>query len=62
MIKMQFEEHIIKGPFKPFAHDFPKRKIPGKDRGFNYCWMYNHDWLEYSIKNDAVFCFYMLLV
>ena len=49
--------YIIKGPFKPFAHDFPKRKISGKDRGFNYCWMYNQDWLEYSIKKDVVFCF-----
>jgi len=49
--------YIIKGPFKPFAHDFPKRKISDRDRGFNYCWMYNNDWLEYSIKKDAVFCF-----
>ena len=49
--------YIIKGPFKPFAHDFPKRKISDKDRGFNYCWMYNNDWLEYSIKKDIVFCF-----
>jgi hypothetical protein len=49
--------YIIKGPFKPFAHDFSKRKISGKDRGFNYCWMYSHDWLEYSIKKDVVFCF-----
>ena len=35
--------YIIKGPFKLFAHDFLKRKISGKDQGFNYCWMYNHD-------------------
>ncbi|KAI5016339.1 hypothetical protein ZWY2020_006190 [Hordeum vulgare] len=54
--------YIIKAPCKPFAHDFPKRKIFGKDRQFNYCWMYNHDWVEYSIKKDAAFCFYMLLV
>jgi hypothetical protein len=49
--------YITKGPFKPFAHDFPKRKISDRDRGFNYCWMYNHDWVEYSIKKDVVFCF-----
>ncbi|KAI4987832.1 hypothetical protein ZWY2020_028590 [Hordeum vulgare] len=49
--------YIIKAPCKPFAHDFPKRKIFGKDRQFNYCWMYNHDWVEYSIKKDAAFCF-----
>jgi hypothetical protein len=35
--------YIIKGPLKPFAHNFPKRKISDRDRGFNYCWMYNHD-------------------
>ena len=29
--------YIIKGPFKPFAHDFPKRKILDRDRRFNYC-------------------------
>ncbi|XP_066347890.1 uncharacterized protein [Miscanthus floridulus] len=49
--------YIIKGPFKPFAHDFSKRKISDRDRGFNYYWMYNNDWLEYSIKKDDVFCF-----
>jgi hypothetical protein len=49
--------YIIKGSFKPFSHDFLKRKISYRDRGFNYCWMYNNDWIEYSIKKDAVFCF-----
>jgi hypothetical protein len=28
--------YIIKGPFKPFAHDFPKRKISNRDSKFNY--------------------------
>jgi hypothetical protein len=28
--------YIIKGPFKPFAHDFPKRKISNRDCKFNY--------------------------
>jgi hypothetical protein len=31
--------YIIKGPLKPFAHNFPKRKISDRDGGFNYCWM-----------------------
>ncbi|XP_066320439.1 uncharacterized protein [Miscanthus floridulus] len=30
---------------------------PGQNRQFNFCWMYNHEWLEYSIKKDAAFCF-----
>jgi hypothetical protein len=49
--------YITKGPFKPFAHDFPKTWISGQNRQFNFCWMYNHEWLEYSIKKDAAFCF-----
>ena len=49
--------YITKGPFKPFAHDFPKTKISGQNRQFSFCWMYNNDWLEYSIKKDAMFCF-----
>ena len=49
--------YITKGPFKPFAHDFPKTKISGQNRQFSFCWMYNHEWIEYSIKKDAVFCF-----
>ncbi|XP_072149495.1 uncharacterized protein [Setaria viridis] len=49
--------YITKGPFKPINHDFPSRKIGGRDRQFNFVWMYNHEWLEYSIKKDSVFCF-----
>ncbi|XP_072147817.1 uncharacterized protein [Setaria viridis] len=49
--------YIIKGRFKPVNHDFPSRKIGGRDRQFNYVWMYNHEWLEYSIKKDSAFCF-----
>ncbi|XP_072147483.1 uncharacterized protein [Setaria viridis] len=49
--------YITKGPFKPSNHDFPSRKIGGRDRQFNFVWMYNHEWLEYSIKKDSAFCF-----
>ncbi|XP_012703723.1 uncharacterized protein LOC105914997 [Setaria italica] len=49
--------YIIKGRFKPVNHDFPSRKIGGRDRQFNYVWMYNHEWLEYNIKKDSAFCF-----
>ena len=49
--------YIIKGPFKPFAHQFKKRKIGTRDRSFNPIWLHHYHWLEYSIKNTAAFCF-----
>ncbi|KAG2628560.1 hypothetical protein PVAP13_3KG382227 [Panicum virgatum] len=49
--------YIIKGPFKPFSHQFKKRKIGTRDRSFNPIWLHHYHWLEYSIKNDAAFCF-----
>ena len=49
--------YITRGPCKPYTHDFPSRYIGGKPRRFNLAWMYNYEWLEYSIKKDSVFCF-----
>jgi hypothetical protein len=49
--------YILNGPFKPIDHDFPKRKIGKRDRSFNFVWLSNHGWLEYSIKKDSAFCF-----
>ena len=49
--------YILKGPFKPYTHVFPKRKIATRDHQFNFVWLHNHDWLEYNIKKDYVFCF-----
>jgi hypothetical protein len=48
--------YILKGPFKCYVHDFPKRKIGERDRHFNVVWFYNYHWLEYSVKKDVVFC------
>jgi hypothetical protein len=48
--------YILKGAFKPIEHSFPKRKIGKRKRQFNYVWLFNHDWLEYSIKKDSGFC------
>jgi hypothetical protein len=49
--------YILKGPLQPYGHEFPKRKIGDRDRNFNFVWFHNFPWVEYSIKNDAVFCF-----
>jgi hypothetical protein len=46
----------LKGPFKCYGHDFPKRKIRDRDHHFNVVWFYNYHWLEYSVKKDVVFC------
>jgi hypothetical protein len=49
--------YITKGPCKPYIHDFPYRNIGDAPRRFSLTWLYNHEWLEYSIKKDSAFCF-----
>jgi hypothetical protein len=49
--------YITKGPCKPYIYDFPYRNIGDTPRRFNLTWLYNHEWLEYSIKKDSAFCF-----
>jgi hypothetical protein len=49
--------YITKGPCKPYIHDFPYRYIASVPRRFSLQWLYNYQWLEYSIKKDSVFCF-----
>jgi hypothetical protein len=49
--------YIIRGPFKPYAHDFESRRIGNMDRQFSPIWFYNYPWIEYSIKLELAFCF-----
>jgi hypothetical protein len=49
--------YILRGPFQPYAHEFPNRKIGDRDRHFNFVWFQNFPWIEYSVKKDAAFCF-----
>ncbi|XP_066351634.1 uncharacterized protein [Miscanthus floridulus] len=49
--------YITKGPCKPYIHDFPYRNIGDTPHRFSLQWLYNYEWLEYSIKKDSVFCF-----
>ena len=49
--------YIKAGPCQPFAHNFPTRKINGKNRHFSFVWFTTYSWLEYSIAKDAAFCF-----
>ncbi|XP_066396254.1 uncharacterized protein [Miscanthus floridulus] len=49
--------YITKGSCKPYIHDFPYRNIGGVPRRFSIQWLYNYEWLEYSVKKDSTFCF-----
>jgi hypothetical protein len=49
--------YILKGPCRPYAHQFESRKIGGKDQHFSILWFERYSWLEYSIEKDAAFCF-----
>jgi hypothetical protein len=49
--------YITRGPCKPYIHDFPYRDIGNVPRRFSIQWLYNYEWLEYSVKKDAGFCF-----
>ncbi|CAN6166908.1 unnamed protein product, partial [Urochloa humidicola] len=49
--------YIIKGRFRPLNHHFKKRKSGTRYRCFNPRWFYDYHWIEYSVKNDAAFCF-----
>ena len=48
--------YIALGPCQPRGHDFP-RKFIGGWRRFVPSWFDTYDWLEYSVKLDAAFCF-----
>ena len=51
--------YLVKGPTKPFGHNFPQN--PTNKRMFVENWLTVNDWLEYSIKEDAAYCFYCFL-
>ena len=48
-------DYLVKGPTKPFGHNFPQN--PTNKRMFVENWLTLHDWLEYIIENDATYCF-----
>ena len=44
-------------PVQPRCIKFPTTIISGKPRSFNSRWYTAYSWLEYSVKNDAMFCY-----
>jgi hypothetical protein len=51
--------YLLKGPTKPFGHNFPRKS--NDNRAFLEAWLKTYDWLEYSVAKDAAFCFYCFL-
>ncbi|XP_010678274.2 uncharacterized protein LOC104893834 [Beta vulgaris subsp. vulgaris] len=51
------QKYIDIGPIQPRKHNFPQKMIGTKLRRFNPDWYDDYsNWLEYSIKKDALFC------
>ena len=48
---------LVESPFQPILNVYPKRKFGSRERSFQKDWYHNRSWLEYSQKEDAVFCF-----
>jgi hypothetical protein len=51
--------YLVKGPTKPYGHNFPKK--PNDKRVFLKNWLKQYDWFEYSVAKDVAFCFYCFL-
>ncbi|KAK9929162.1 hypothetical protein M0R45_026268 [Rubus argutus] len=49
--------YILLGPFQPKLKDYPLSPHGSQNRKFNYDWLENNPWLEYSIHVDKIFCF-----
>ncbi|XP_075074572.1 uncharacterized protein LOC142161697 [Nicotiana tabacum] len=49
--------YLQRGPYQPGNHKFPKRDFSGLKHRFNPKWFDQyHDWLEYSVIEDAAYC------
>ncbi|XP_063039724.1 uncharacterized protein LOC134434959 [Engraulis encrasicolus] len=44
-------------PAQVILQTYPKRLFSGKPRSFSTDWYRSREWLEYSVKRDAAFCF-----
>ncbi|KAK1397161.1 hypothetical protein POM88_007024 [Heracleum sosnowskyi] len=54
-------KYLLVGPFQPLTHTFPKTVCGVKERCFQTEWFKVREWLEYSVSQDAAFCFYCYL-
>nr|XP_016486156.1 PREDICTED: zinc finger MYM-type protein 1-like [Nicotiana tabacum] len=55
-------EYLRRGPCQPRYHKFPQRDFSGLKCRFNPKWFKGyHNWLEYSVIEDAAYCLYCYL-
>ena len=54
-------EYLIKGPFQPHGHNFPKKEYGQEMRGFRETWFKDFNWLEYSVLKDEAYCLWCYL-
>lgn len=53
--------YLTKGPCQLWGHNYPQTKYGKQERSFQDVWYKTFPWLEYSISEDAVFCFWCYL-
>ncbi|XP_042027293.1 zinc finger MYM-type protein 1-like [Salvia splendens] len=49
--------YILRKPCQPRTFSFPQKEVGGSRRRFMVSWFDKWDWLEYSMDEDAAFCF-----
>ena len=53
--------NLADGPCRPILSEYPVTRFGCRNRSFHASWYTDYSWLEYSIADDAVFCFYCRL-
>ncbi|XP_026384813.1 zinc finger MYM-type protein 1-like [Papaver somniferum] len=51
------QAYLKQGPFKPRLSKYPPTWDGRQDRYFQYSWLRQHSWLEYSIEKNKAYCF-----
>ncbi|CAI6354759.1 unnamed protein product [Macrosiphum euphorbiae] len=55
--RLEFQNRILKGRYKPILDLYPRSLQNSKNRSFQKNWYDIFDWLEYSDASDKAFCF-----
>jgi len=55
--RLCFKDQVLKGPYQPILDIYPSTIQGNKRRSFQKNWYTLYNWIEYSTKLDAVFCF-----
>ncbi|KAL4097737.1 hypothetical protein QTP88_022459 [Uroleucon formosanum] len=55
--RLEFQNRILKGRYKPILDLYPRSLQNSKKRSFQKNWYHIFDWLEYSDASDTAFCF-----